>query len=116
MFYPPMIGYLLITAVSVCLIAAQRKKALDRNMLIGIRTRHTLASDAAWEKGQRAGMPYLFAMAVIGFSHAAVLLAIELSSFIAVGHIISVSGWVLIVACAIFAWKAANTAAKTARS
>ena len=65
MFYPPMAGYLVITAISVFLIIAERRQAIRKNSVIGIRTRHTLASDAAWEAGHRAGAPYLWAMAII---------------------------------------------------
>lgn len=52
MFYAPMAGYLIVAAISVFLIIAQRKHAIGRNSAIGIRTRHTLASDAAWDSGQ----------------------------------------------------------------
>lgn len=113
MFYAPMAGYLIVAAVSVVLIVAVRKKAIDRNSAIGIRTRHTLASDAAWEAGQRAGVPYLFGMAVIGIGHAVALLYIELSNATTTGHILALLGWVLILVCAVLAVRAANGAARS---
>ncbi|MDN5910045.1 SdpI family protein [Brevibacterium sp.] len=113
MFYPPMAGYLLVTTVSVFLIFAQRRKVIGRNSAIGIRTRHTLASDAAWEAGHRAGVPCLYAMAVISTGHAVALFGAEISNATTVGHILSVLGWVLILICAVLTGKAANRAARS---
>ena len=113
MFYAPMAGYLIVAAVSIFLIIAQRKHAIGRNSAIGIRTRHTLASDAAWDAGQRAGVPYLCAMAGISIGHAAALFGVELSDARTVGHVLSVLGWVLILVCAVFAGRAANAAARS---
>lgn len=113
MFYAPMAGYLIVAAVSVVLIVAVRKKAIGRNSAIGIRTRHTLASDAAWEAGQRAGVPYLFGMAVISIGHAVALLCVELSNATTAGHILALLGWVLILVCAVLAVRAANGAARS---
>ncbi|AZT93973.1 SdpI family protein [Brevibacterium aurantiacum] len=114
MFYAPMAGYLIVAAVSVVLIVAVRKKAIGRNSAIGIRTRHTLASDAAWEAGQRAGVPYLFGMAVISIGHAVALLCVELSNATTAGHILALLGWVLILVCAVLAVRAANAASRSA--
>lgn len=82
--------------------------------MIGIRTRHTLASDAAWEAGHKAGVPYLFAMAVISIGHAVALLCAELSDSTTAGNVLSLLGWVLILVCAALAVIAANRAAKSA--
>ncbi|MDN6372598.1 MAG: SdpI family protein [Brevibacterium aurantiacum] len=114
MFYAPMAGYLIVAAGSVILIVAVRKKAIGRNSAIGIRTRHTLASDAAWEAGQRAGVPYLFGMAVISIGHAVALLCVELSNATTAGHILALLGWVLILVCAVLAVRAANAASRSA--
>lgn len=113
MFYPPMAGYLIITAVSIFLIIAERRQAIRRNSVIGIRTRHTLASDAAWEAGHRSGVPYLYAMAVISTGHAVALLCVELSGATTAGNVLSLLGWGLILVCAVLAVKAANQAAKS---
>ena len=113
MFYPPMMGYLFVTAVSVLMIVAQRRQAIGRNSVIGIRTRHTLASDASWKAGQRAGMPYLIAMAAISICHAVALFVAEISDATTTGHILSVVGWVLVVICAVLAGRAANSAARS---
>ncbi|WP_240372913.1 SdpI family protein [Brevibacterium zhoupengii] len=114
MFYAPMTGYLIVAAVSVVLIVAVSRQAIGRNSAIGIRTRHTLASDAAWEVGQRAGLPYLFGMAVISIGHAVALLCVQLLNTTTTGHILAVLGWVLILVCAVLAVRAANGAARSA--
>lgn len=114
MFYPPMTGYLIVAAVSVFLVVAQRRQLFGRNSVIGIRTRHTLASDAAWEAGHEAGVPYLCAMAVISFGHAVALLCIELSGATTAGNVLSLLGWGLILVCVVLALRAANRAAKSA--
>lgn len=114
MFYPPMAGYLLVSLVCIVLTIAQHKKLLGRNSAIGIRTKYTLASDAAWEAGHRAGVPYLSAVAAIGIIHAGALFGIEQAGSTTVGHTLSVLGWVLIIVCAVLAGKAANAAARNA--
>lgn len=114
MFYPPMVGYLLVTLVCIVLIVAHRKRLLGRNSAIGIRTKYTLASDTAWEEGHRAGVPYLYAMAAIAIIHAGGLAGIEQAGSTRVGHMLAVLGWVLIIVCAVFAAKAANSAARNA--
>ena len=115
MFYPPMIGYLVVSAVCVVLVICQRRKPIVRNSVVGIRTRYTLMSEAAWQAGQRAGSPYLIAMAAIGLSHAVALFGVELANATRIGHVASVLGWVLIIIiCAVLAVRAANAAARTA--
>ncbi|WP_101644693.1 SdpI family protein [Brevibacterium antiquum] len=114
MFYPPMAAYLLVVAVSVFLIVAQRRQVIGRNSAIGIRTRCTLASDPAWEAGQRAGVPYLYAMAAISIGHAVALCGVEISDATTFGHILSILGWVFILVCPVLAGKTANNAAKSA--
>src|SRR5699024_1428776 len=114
MFYPPMIGYLVVTAVCVALVMYQRSNPIARNTGIGLLTLYTLMSEAAWQAGQRAGSPYLIAMAVICLSHAVALIGVELANATRIGHVASVLGWVLIIICAVLAVRAANAAARTA--
>lgn len=113
MFYPPMAGYLIVAAVSMFLVVAQRRQLIGRNSVIGIRTRHTLASGAAWDAGHEAGVPYLYAMAVISIGHAVALLCVELSAATRAGNVLSLLGWVLILVCCALAVIAANRAAKS---
>src|SRR5699024_3741692 len=114
MFYPPMIGYLVVSAVCVVLVMYQRRKPIARNTAIGIRTRYTLMSEAAWQAGQRAGSPYLIAMALIGLSHAAARFGAEPASATRRAHVASVRAWPPIITCDVLAVQAATPAATTA--
>lgn len=86
-------------------------------MAIGIRTKHTLASDQAWSSAQDSAIPYLIVTAVIAGSHAAGLMTVQLSGYSdTLGHILAVSGFLIIVAIALLAMRAANRAAKSSGS
>ncbi|TFD27042.1 SdpI family protein [Cryobacterium cryoconiti] len=111
-FYPPFAGYLVILLVTIGLTIIQNRGGLSRNSAIGIRTKHTLISDEAWSAAQASARPYLIAIALIAGSHATALLTVQLNSFSeALGHILAVSGFLIIVAVAFLAWLAANRAA-----
>lgn len=53
---------------------ATNRGSLERNQLIGIRTKATLASDGAWDVAHKAAIPYMNAVAIIGFAGAALAL------------------------------------------
>lgn len=92
----------------------QHRGGLSRNMAIGIRTKHTLASDQAWSSAQESATPYLIAIATIAGSHAVALLTVQLSGYSEIlGHIFALSGFLIIVAIALLAMRAANRAAKS---
>jgi hypothetical protein len=104
---------LVISLVTIGLTIIQHRGGLSRNSAIGIRTKHTLISDEAWSSAHASARPYLIAMALIAGSHAIALLTVQLSSFSeALGHILAVSGFLIVVAVALLAWMAANRAAK----
>lgn len=113
MFYPPMIGYLVIAAVCVLMQLGIARRMIGRNRIIGIRTKHTLSSDESWERGQRAAAPYVYGVAVVAIGHVAALAAVEVFELPrTVGHLLAISGWIIILACCVFIWRAANSAAK----
>jgi hypothetical protein len=113
-FYPPMIGYVIIAVVCALLLIGINRGAIKRNRAIGIRTKHTLQSDEAWERGHRAAVPSLLTMVIIATGFAAVLLSVEVFDLPrSVGHVTAVSGWALILVCCLFAWRSADKAAKT---
>ena len=113
MFFPPMIGLGMLGLVSLVLMLSIRSGSLTRNLAIGIRTRHTLHSDEAWEAAQRSSRPYLLAISVVAMGHLAALVAVELSSpSEVVGNTLALSGFGVIVIIALSAGRSANQAAK----
>lgn len=61
------VGALLFSLLSLGMGGAIKKGSLERNGAIGIRTKATLMSDAAWSEGHKAAIPYLNAVAITGF-------------------------------------------------
>ncbi|MGC2940724.1 SdpI family protein [Brevibacterium sp. FAM 24638] len=113
MFYPPLISYLIVGAVSTLLVAAIRRNRLTRNRAIGIRSRHTMASDAAWLRGHHAAIPALIGINVLCCLFALALAGVELLSWpTRLGHILAVTGWILILGACVAAVSKANAAAK----
>ncbi|WP_425266438.1 SdpI family protein [Corynebacterium liangguodongii] len=49
------------------MVSATNRGSLERIEAIGIRTRATLSSDAAWNEGHKAAIPYLNAASITGF-------------------------------------------------
>lgn len=113
MFYPPAIGNLTIALTCAVLAFLARRGGLPRSALVGIRTRSTLRSDAAWDAGHRAAVPVMVAMALSSAAHAAALVAVELLDLPeAAGHVLAVSGFVVALALAGLAWHRADAAAR----
>ena len=48
----------LISLLAVWMVKAANEGSLERNQLIGIRTKATLASDEAWDVAHKAAIPY----------------------------------------------------------
>ncbi len=48
----------LISLLAVWMVKAANEGSLERNQLIGIRTKATLASDGAWDVAHKAAIPY----------------------------------------------------------
>ena len=63
-----MFGLLAITVVAAVLVPMARDGKLARNAAIGIKTRHTLASDEAWLAGHRRAAPLVAAAAWAGWA------------------------------------------------
>ncbi|WP_157544255.1 SdpI family protein [Jonesia quinghaiensis] len=91
------------------------RNGLEKNSVVGIRTRHTLRSDAAWHAAQRSSVPYLGTIAVVATSHASALIVVEVvGSLETVGHFLALSGFLVVVVIALVAWRVADSAAKQA--
>lgn len=54
-----LIGVVVLTLVCGSIASASAKGALPRNGAIGIRTKATKSSDAAWDAGHRAAVPMM---------------------------------------------------------
>lgn len=60
------VGIFLLTFLSLGMHYSIKAGNLQRNEVLGFRTRSTLASDEAWEVGHRKTLPYLQATTVCG--------------------------------------------------
>lgn len=115
MFYPPLIGYLVLAVVCVVLVLVIRGDRLPRNRAIGIRSAQTMRSEAAWQAGHRAAIPMLITITTIAIGFALALMGVESFAWPkAVGNVLAVSGWLLILGLFIGVWMTANRAARSA--
>ncbi|WP_338600823.1 SdpI family protein [Saccharopolyspora sp. SCSIO 74807] len=69
-------GLLLLSGMVHYVSHAAATGAIGRNAMIGIRTRHTRASDRAWLVAHRAAAPCLATGAWIGYSAAALIVLV----------------------------------------
>jgi len=115
MFYPPLIGYLLLAVVCVVLVLVIRGDRLPRNRAIGIRSALTLRSEASWKVGHRAAIPVLIIISIIAVGFWIALLSVEKFAWPkAVGAVFAASGWLLILGLFVRVWAVANRAARSA--
>lgn len=115
MFYPPLIGYLLLAVVCVVLVLVIRGDRLPRNRAIGIRSALTLRSEAAWKAGHRAAIPMLITISIIAVGFSIALLSVEKFAWPkAVGAVLAVSGWLLILGLFVRVWTTVHRAARSA--
>ncbi|MGO0605952.1 SdpI family protein [Brevibacterium linens] len=115
MFYPPLIGYLVLAVVCIVLVLVIRGDRLPRNRAIGIRPALTLRSEAAWKAGHRAAIPMLITISIISVGFSIALLSVEKFAWPkAVGAVLAVSGWLLILGLFVRVWTTAHRAARTA--
>ncbi|MCS3493697.1 hypothetical protein M2368_002721 [Arthrobacter sp. JUb119] len=63
-----MFGLLSITLVAAFLAPMARDRKLARNAAIGIKTRHTLASDEAWLTGHQQAAPLIAVASMAGWA------------------------------------------------
>lgn len=115
MFYPPLIGYLVLAVVCIALVLVIRGDRLPRNRAIGIRSAQAMRSEPAWRAGHRAAVPMLITIGIIAIGFALALLGVEFFAWPkAVGDVLAVSGWLLIFGFFIGVWFTANRAARSA--
>lgn len=92
-----MVSLLALSVILLAVGAKMRSGELVRNNFIGVRTRSTLANDAAWEAGHKAGalsmvMAGLSGLVLLVLAGALCLLGLYTSAFVvtSVGHVVAV--------------------------
>lgn len=97
---------------------AVTQESFVRNRAIGIRTRSTLASDAAWREGHRAAAPLLHATALVSYASAMVCataaLVIGNSVSEALAGVVPLIGFGSVTALLVHMTRVANRAAQSA--
>ncbi|WP_150241001.1 SdpI family protein [Nocardiopsis quinghaiensis] len=91
--------------------------ALERNVLIGLRTRATLASDRAWREGHLAAVPWLTATVRVGYvagvvAVVSVLASMAVEALLPVVWIVAVAGYTASTACLVTGTVKAHRAAE----
>jgi hypothetical protein len=114
------IGLLVMAVVLHALEHQVATGTLERNGLVGIRTRATMTSDEAWRAGHSAANPRVRAAAYAGYGFAAVaivsgivLLALDADGWVlAVPLVTALVGYAASLALLLLAAQAANRAAR----
>ncbi|MFJ2620785.1 SdpI family protein [Glutamicibacter sp. NPDC087344] len=110
---PFMLGLLTLTAISAGLAPSMSAGRLTRNSAIGIKTRHTLATDDAWLSGHAAAAPLMKLSGRIGWVF--LLLATAFCLFGSPGWAFAITGVGYVVALTLLfvATAKANAAARS---
>lgn len=109
---PFMAGLLIVTVVATVLAPSMRDGRLPRNTAIGIKTKHTMASDAAWLRGHAAGAPCLKAAALAGWILLPVVGVLCLLQLAGLAFAVTAAGYAAVIVLALLSANRANTAAK----
>jgi uncharacterized membrane protein len=115
--YSAVVGLLLIGALFIIFFFAMRGEGLSRNRAVGIRTKATLASDAAWQRGHNAAAPWVLSAGVLsvvmGFGALALTLASgEEGPASAVQGIYVTAAFLTVIVVILVAARVANNAAQ----
>ena len=96
LFLPPIVGLLILSATLFAVWRLQFLGKLDKNHVIGIRTRNTLHSDRTWEIAHQAAAPYLLCAAILAASFAVALATVSVVTDLEVaGHIMAPAGLII---------------------
>lgn len=108
----PLLMLLLLPSVAVSVIRAAAAGAMGRNGAIGIRTRSTQSSDAAWTAGHQSALAPALRTRWIAVAAVPSALAAQFLFHGPAGTIVALAGLLLQAAVLICAAKAANAAAR----
>lgn len=78
--YSAVVGLLLVGALFIVFSFAMRGEGIGRNRAVGIRTKATLASDAAWQRGHHAASPWVLSAGILSVVMGFGALALSLAS------------------------------------
>ena len=98
-FISMIIGALTLTLVSAVMFKAIESDTLEKNSVIGFRTKSTLASEQAWRAGHQATVPFLKFNSIIGIVGAIASIIFPLMS-IASGN--GFNDWFIILPMSVF--------------
>ncbi|ANE05262.1 SdpI family protein [Corynebacterium crudilactis] len=101
-----------VVCVAITCMAAQGK--IDRNSSVGIRTRRTQASDAAWQDGHAAALPLVNNIAWVAAITVLLAIVAQIAFSEPWGILTALAGMAVEIIVLLFAVKAANKAAKAA--
>lgn len=107
-----MFGLLALTATAAFLAPQMRERTLHLNASVGIKTRHTLASDEAWLAAHEHAAPLLSKVAWAGWAFLGTATVFCVLSFWTVAAIVTGIGFAVCVTLLLIAGGQANTVAK----
>lgn len=111
---PPLFGVVLVSVVCIATTRAAASGSLGRNGGAGIRTKKTLASDAAWVAGHQAALPIIQWTGAVAALSVVVALLVQWRVDGQAGVFIALGGMLVEVVILLFATKAAGVAASKA--
>lgn len=111
---PPLFGVVLVPVVCIAITQAAASGSIGRHGGAGIRTKKTLASDAAWVAGHQAALPIIQWTGVVAAFSVVAALLVQLWLGGQAGVFIALGGMLAEVVILLFSSKAAGVAASKA--
>lgn len=109
---PFMGGLLLVSLTLMGLSSPMKTGQLSRNSLIGIKTRHTLASDRAWQKAHELAAPLVSLAARVGLFLLVCAVIMCLVQQFSIAFALTALGYIATISLLLWSARVANTAAK----
>lgn len=113
----PFMGGLLIVSLTMMGLSLPMKAGqLSRNSLVGIKTKHTLSSDQAWQKGHTAAAPLVLRAARVGFFALFCAVILCLVQQFSIAFALTGLGYAVTISLLLWSTRVANVAAQEASS